>query len=68
MIRSKVFQAWLGFFAVLITLFGCAIIFSYSIRPALGLWLLMVCWWCPLVIFVYAVCTSVRESSDDVVS
>lgn len=68
MIRSKVFQAWLGFFAILVTLFGCATIFSYSIRPALGILLLMSCWWCPLVVFVYAVWTSFREASDDFVS
>lgn len=68
MVRSKVFQSWLVFFAMLVVLFGFAAIFSYSSRPALGLWLLMSCWWCPLVIFVYAVCTSVREASDDVVS
>lgn len=68
MIRSKVFQAWLGFFTILVTLFGCATIFSYSIRPALGLWLLMVCWWCPLVILVYAVWISVWETGDDLIS
>ena len=68
MIRSNVFQAWLGFFAILVTLFGCATIFSYSIRPALGLWLLIACGWCPLVIFAYAVWTSIWGVGDDFVS
>lgn len=43
MIRSKVFQAWLGFFAMLVVLFGFAAIFSYSSRPLLGPLLLVSC-------------------------
>lgn len=68
MFRSKVFQAWLGFFAMLVVLFGFAAIFSYFRRPLLGPLFLVSCGWCPLIGFAYAVWTSVWGVGDDFVS
>lgn len=68
MFRSKVFQVWLGFFAMLVVLFGFAAIFSYSSRPLLGPLFLVSCGWCPLIGFAYAVWTSVWGVGDDFVS
>lgn len=61
MIRSKVFQAWLLFFAMTVALFGFAAIFSHSSRPWLGTWLLVSCGWQPLVLFIYAVWVTVHN-------